>query len=267
MNFTRSIRSSVTRYNPETWTYQANIIANSGTISSTSLAAVDAFVTACKTANLWSKILDCGVFVGNQLAAALTKLVTDSGSPYLTNENFVGGDYTETGVNGGLTPNGSSKYLKTGVLANAAGVAALAFYNRGVVDNSAERTMIGTEVNSTDRFSLGHLAAPEDVFSFNAQNIVANQNNQTGLYIADAIAGSDYRIFLNGNQLVSYENALTNPNIGTEFYVFAVNDAGTAAEFWSTIGSFYAICQALSAADAANLSAAVITLQLALNRL
>jgi hypothetical protein len=154
MPLTRYVRSSVTRFNAETLTYQANILANSGTISGTSLVAVDNFVTACKAAGVWAKLLDAGVFAGNQLAAALTKLVyVPSGTPYLINHNFTSGDYAETGASGGLQGNASSKYLDTSLQTNVVSliygpVAALSFYSRGSAVSSGTHVLIGaTDTN------------------------------------------------------------------------------------------------------------------------
>lgn len=266
MNLTRTIRASVTRYNTETLALRDNILAHAGTISASSLLAVDAFVNACKNSGVWPKIIDCGLFIGDQLAAALTKVVSASGSAYLTNHNFVGGDYTEQGASGGLTPDGATKYLDTGVLANAAGLAATAFYNRGVVDNSAFRAMIGAGVNAADYLGLGHTTTPQDQFGYAALLISAGENNKTGLYIGSAATGSDFRLYLNGSQLASSSTPTANPNFALDTFVFAINGNTVPSAYWSGIGSFYAICQALTPVDAGNLSAAVIQLQAALNR-
>src|SRR4051812_37507521 len=103
-NLIKTRRVSVVRYQAETLNFRDRVTANAGTISTSSLAAVDKFVAYCKTHNLWAKLTDVGVFVGNQLAAALVKLKFPvGGDSLLFNSGFIAADYTETGANGGLT--------------------------------------------------------------------------------------------------------------------------------------------------------------------
>jgi hypothetical protein len=262
-NFIRSRRASVTRYNSETLTYRDNIIANAGTISPASLLAADAFVTQCKATGIWPKLLDVGLFMGDQLAAALVKMISGSGGPTLTNVNFVGGDYHE---NAGLQGDGATKYLRTGELANAAGIASVAFYNRTAVDSAATRTMIGSGATDNNFIGLQHSIGGADVFEFGLSAAPVHQPNAAGLYTGTVPSAGQISLYLGSALVGDIEMAVAAPNIATEFYVFAHNEAGAAAEWWSGLGSFYAIGTALTAADALNLYAAVNQLQTALNR-
>lgn len=265
--FTRMRRVSITRYNPETLTLQANIIANAGTISASSLLAADAFVTACKATNVWAKLLDCGLFIGNQLAAAEVKLVYPvGGQGTLTNHGFVGGDYNETGANGGIQGDGATKYFSLGTTGNQAGLGALAFYSRSAMPNDSLRIMLGAGTDNTgdDQIALLHNTHAL-VASWGATDVAGGQTSGLGLFTGTNSA-TDTKLFQDAASLADNQPGVAGANIADEFYLFAGNGGNAAYEFWSGQGSFYALCSALTAGDVANLYAAVQALQIALNR-
>jgi lysophospholipase L1-like esterase len=101
--------------NAETTTYAANILAAGGTIGPDVLAAVDDFVTQGKADGWWAQLIDCGLFLGSNLATALVKIVAAPGAGQsYTNNNFVSGDYS---VTAGITNTyGAAKWLQTGVI-------------------------------------------------------------------------------------------------------------------------------------------------------
>ncbi len=109
----KRLLSNIKNYNfdLDTKTYYANIIANSGSISLQTLEYVNQLVIGLKNNNLWNLINELGVFCGNNLNAALVKLKFVPNSPYLINNNLVAGDYAETGSTGGITTNGTTKFL------------------------------------------------------------------------------------------------------------------------------------------------------------
>lgn len=95
-----------------TLTYASAIARNGGSIGSADLAAVDAFVKGLKLDGLWDLFDLIWPCAGDNLAAALVCLKTQTGvSAVLTNTGpFVEADYVPTA---GLTGNGSSKRLTT----------------------------------------------------------------------------------------------------------------------------------------------------------
>lgn len=103
--------ADVTMYDVDSVDYFQRIIANSGTIDSTTKKAVDTFVRALKTNSLWTKISRINLFLGDQLAAAMVPLKVGGGNTVESNQNFLSGDYT---LAGGLVGNTTTKYLKTG---------------------------------------------------------------------------------------------------------------------------------------------------------
>lgn len=109
--------------NPEALAWRAAVIANGGTVSASTLAAVSNFCNAIQTAGIRDRFYRLNLFAGTGLSAALVPLYrgqslggTQFGNTTDTNVNFAAGDYAEST---GLTGNGSSKYLQTGLQPSA----------------------------------------------------------------------------------------------------------------------------------------------------
>lgn len=114
------------------------MIANGGSVSSTTLAAVNVFCKAVDSAGLRSLFYRLNLFCGGNLSSALVPLYrgpartgTQHGNATDTNANFVSGDYVETGSTGGLNGNGTSKYLATGLNPFDAGMVETNFHTSG----------------------------------------------------------------------------------------------------------------------------------------
>lgn len=100
------------RFDIDAVKYFNNITTNGGTISATSKAYINKFVIQMKAAGLWSLMTEIYPLMGNNLAAAMVKLKYST-TAFMTNHNFVSGDYVETGAGAGLTGDGSTKYVDT----------------------------------------------------------------------------------------------------------------------------------------------------------
>jgi len=118
----RPIASSV---HPDAAAWRSAVVANGGGVSASTMRAVSTFCASIDAAGIRDKFYRLNLFCGNELAACLVPLYrgpsrtgTQHGGAAETNENFVSGDYTETGVNGGLKGNGTNKRLLTGMNAN-----------------------------------------------------------------------------------------------------------------------------------------------------
>ena len=103
-------------FHPEATAWRKAVIANSGTVSATTMRAVSNFCTAINAAGIRSKFLRLNLVCGNNLAAARTPLYrgasatgTQYGDPADTSVGpLTGTDYSEAT---GLQGNGSSKAL------------------------------------------------------------------------------------------------------------------------------------------------------------
>lgn len=133
---------------------------NGGTVSGSTLSAVDKFVKSIYAAGIRDRFYRLNLFCGDSnasLNAVRTPLFrgpalsgTQYGNTTDTNVSFVQGDYAETGSTGGLNGNGTTKYLQTGLNPFDAGLAETDFHTGGyfnaVINTSG--TFIGC-INST----------------------------------------------------------------------------------------------------------------------
>jgi hypothetical protein len=253
----------VARYEFETLDLKARIVAAGGTIQDDALRWADDFVVECKQRELWADLLEVGLFVGDQLAGALVKL-KHTGTGTLANTGFVGGDYTERGASGGLL-GANAKFLNTAFTLQASAAAMIGFYNRTVVDNAANRNMMGAL--DTQVAELSHTTSGDE-FNWNTGGGAgAGPNNQLGFYCGARQSDNVRRLYLNGVELASGapDGATTLPN--RTLYLWARNNAGVAERFWVGRGSFYCIGNGnWTGAKIALLMDAVNKLQLKLGR-
>jgi hypothetical protein len=109
-------------FHPEAAAWKSAVIANGGSVSGSTFAAVNAFCKAIDAAGIRDRFYRLNLFCGTSdasLNAVRTPLYrgpsrtgTQYGNAMDTNANFVAGDYSEAT---GLKGNTSSKYLATGV--------------------------------------------------------------------------------------------------------------------------------------------------------
>lgn len=126
----RLMRPRQTGLHPEAQVWRNAVIANGGTVSGSTLAAVSKFCFSIDAANIRDRFYRLNLFCGNNLLACLVPLYrgqsrtsTQYGNTTDTNNGpFISGDYTETTASGGLWYGGvgtnTSKRLDTGFPAN-----------------------------------------------------------------------------------------------------------------------------------------------------
>ena len=105
--------------------WRSRVLANSGTVSASTMKAVDDFCKAIVTNGLRDRMYRVNLFCGNDLNACLVPLFrgpdrtgTQFGNATDTNVGIVSGDYQETGAGGGLAGGSSTKALQTGFVAS-----------------------------------------------------------------------------------------------------------------------------------------------------
>lgn len=250
---------------PESLDFFRRVLLNGGTFSPTSMKATDDFVRALFDANLWWKILDMGLFAGDQLAAAMVKLKYTTGSGVLVNNNFVAADYVEQGASGGLRGDGSTKSLRTGLAQNAVGATGhVAFYLREDFSPGFYEALVGVSAGGDDYLLM---QADTNLQARFGQTQAAMRTDLTrGFWCGGREADGTLCLYKNG--LLQQANAAPVTPAGTsqDFHVFAKNNNGVPANYVDRRGGFYCIGQALTAADQASLNGAVQVFQQALNR-
>lgn len=123
----RLLRPRTGGVHPDAKDWRDRVVANSGSVSSSTLKAVSDFCRSIDRAGIRDRFYRLNLFCGTGLNACLVPLYrgpsfggTQFGNASDTNINFVSGDYVESGAtSGGLTGNGSTKYLQTGIASTA----------------------------------------------------------------------------------------------------------------------------------------------------
>ena len=125
----RLLRPIASGVHPEAAAWRSAVVANGGSVSASTVKAVSAFCAAINAAGIRDRFYRLSLMCGDSdvsLVAVRTPLYrgpslggTQYGNALDTNNNFVQGDYAETGATGGLKGNGSSKYLDTGLQSDA----------------------------------------------------------------------------------------------------------------------------------------------------
>lgn len=120
-------RRATNQLHPEAQGWIDRVVANGGTVSGTTLSAVDKFCKSIASAGIRDRFYRLNLFCGNSdasLSAVRTPLYrgrslggTQFGDATDANVNFVQGDYAET--SGLSTTTGSGKYLNTGLTPDA----------------------------------------------------------------------------------------------------------------------------------------------------
>ena len=251
---------------PESTQFFKRIAANGGTIGNAAMAAVDQFVRELYQRELWHKLLDVGVFAGDQLTAALVKLKCASGAPEtFVNVNFVAGDYVETGATAGLLGNGSTKCLRTGCSPAALEATGhLSVYTRDNLPGTGMHGMMGAS-SGADEFSLVQSAsALTGRFGQTAATTVADLNK--GFLCVARMGPTDLRLYRDGTQVDLNSTSVTPGSVTDDIALFGITSMGSPSLLTNLRAAFYSVGRALTPAEVSSLYTAVQMFQTALNR-
>jgi hypothetical protein len=266
----RSIGHIPSPYVQETRDYMEIVRANGGGLQVATLQAIDLFVRTCQDAGLWTKLTEIYPICGNDLTTALVKLKNAS-IPLLTAVNFVAADYQETGVNGGIAGNGTTKYLNSNFPQNSLGNAAhMSVYLReneaagatrywfaaNTSTPSIEQTIIGTSTGSNQQGMLGG----------NAASAAAVNPPNAGFYYAERNSGTDLQLWYQGASVANSAVATTPAYQNLNLFICARNQNGTPANYSAKKISFCSVGSPLTAQEKLIFFNAVVALQTALGR-
>lgn len=245
--------------------WAAAVTANGGTYSPTTLAAVSKFAKSAKANGYWTKLIRINLFAGDQLAAALVPLKAGGGTATDTNMNFVSGDYSETT---GLTGNGSTKYLKTGLVPSA--ILTLNDTHQAVYNRAASATGGLIHIGARDGTNFLELLAPNsDGFAYARAYDVNTVDGAVvapyGLMVASRTAANAFSLYEHGVLRASSATS-AGALVGFETYVFATNSSGAPLGHTSHPLGSYSTGGGLTAAEALAYSADMQTFQTDLGR-
>jgi hypothetical protein len=255
------------------------VYANGGTVSASTAAAVNTLCDSLDASGVRPLMYRMGIFSGTGLAAALVPLYRGpayGGATYGdatdTNNNFVSGDYAETGASGGLTGNGTSKYLQTGFAGNtlATGNRHLSAYE-SLRDTGAYRTMIGTQDDSAGTYywSLSNASPGTTVFAAFGAQASSTGHNTGGHWIATDPTSSSLALYKNGLPVASSTSAIRQTPSVRGILVFATNQfPGSVSPSGYTAARLnaYSIGLGMTSQQASDYYTAMQTFQTALGR-
>lgn len=228
--------------------WAARVAAAGGTVSGKTLAAVGVFVRSAQSAGYWDKINRINLFCGDSLTAALVPLKIGGGGSTDTNVNFVAGDYTEAT---GLTGNGTTKYLRTGLVPSASltlNSTHMAVYNRA---SGATGGVI--HLGARDGTNYMELIAPSAAGNlgwraYGVAEIFSAVTAPYGLMVGSTLSGSDSKTYQHGTQRQT-GSPTAGALVAQEIYVFGTNSSGSPAFLSSHALASYSVGVGLTAAD------------------
>jgi hypothetical protein len=259
------------------------VYANGGTVSTSTANAVNTFCNDIDAAGIRDRFARLNLFCGSNLNAALVPLYrsTSFGGSVLgnatdTNNAFVGvgTDYAETGASGGLTGNGSSKYLQTGLATSA--LPAIATGHLSVYAATYPTSGIRGLLSSWGS-GFGDPIYVLEANRNGAGNLMAGWGNNypapdfgaagTGTVMVSRSGSTSLKAYRNGTQIGSTSTASVAPaaNTGTGFGVFC-NFGTTAANYSDARLCGYSIGTGMDDSEASAYHTAIQAFQTALGR-
>lgn len=263
------------RVHHEALDWARRVVTNGGSVSQLTLRAVSAFCDAVERAGIRDRFYRLNLFCGNSdasLNAVRTPLYrgpslggTQYGNATDTNVNFVQGDYAETGASGGLTGNGTSKYLDTGFAMNTlpsttSGHASVYCPNRS--STTDYRAMVGVLQSAATGFGLSTDATLYSTWGNHA--FVSNQTN--GLLVASRTSATSNVAYANGAVVATNANSVTPTASALSAAVFAARGSGAVSFYDPRRYCSYSIGSGLTGPGVTAFTNAMQAFQTALRR-
>jgi hypothetical protein len=238
------LRPRQTGLHPEAQVWRNAVIANGGTVSGSTLAAVSRFCLAIDAAGIRNRFYRLNLFCGTGLEACLVPLYrgpslvgTQYGGTTDTNNGpFVSGDYVETGASGGLLGNGSTKYLNTGFSAANLNRSSthLGVYGTALNDGGASfASLAGARDSSANNLIQldGKRSGAANTYFSGASNAVSVSGSpvaSSGHVLGVSASATDLRVYVAGNSTGSTTTDRTSGTlVAQSVYIFANNFHGS----------------------------------------
>jgi hypothetical protein len=268
-------------WHPEAANWMARVRQNGGEVSAPTMRAVSRFCATIESAGLRSSLFRVNLFCGNSdaaLAAVRTPLFrgpslsgAQFGNATDTNVLFVAGDYAEAGSSGGLTGNGTTKYLQTGLSSSAWITGGNVLSHLAVYKRTSVNSGVLLSARSSTLGNNWELGAGGNVLGGTAGSfaIPTPHDSFIGVTRTTSTAIVAFR-----RTVLSAENTVIGSVTGTSipFAVFARNDQATDTNAYSvnlfsnqTLAA-YSIGAGLSVAQLAAYDAAMQAFQVAMGR-
>ncbi len=267
---------------PEAADWANRVRTNGGTVSGTTLSAVDRFVKAIHAAGIRDRFYRLNLFCGNSLAACLVPLFRNTsfggavlGSATDTNNNFISTDYNETvGLHtNGTVGSGTTKFLDTGLSPDAMPTLAsghMSVFKGDGASGVANGGLIGSR--TAVQFYYIRMTAASNVIGshWGFGNLVSSPNTETQrcLILSSRMVDNNFAVYKNTSVLGSSTQGVPAANANS-FVVFnwrETNGTVTAVNGWPYDISAYSIGAAMTAAQVSAYHSALTAFLTALGR-
>jgi hypothetical protein len=272
----RMFKGSVGIWNADAADWIRRVQANDGAVSTATANAVTDFCNAIDSAGIRNKFYRLNLFCGTGLNACLVPLYrgpsligTQYGNVTDTNNGpFSTGDYVETGASGGLTGNGSSKYLDTGLSKRYPPTESDRHVSAYVSSLSATAAPLGSYDSSTPigYYQLYCSASATNIQFYSGGNF----NGLSGTAAAGFWMGTGTvvkTLYKDGASVASGSAGANSASVSTfPFFVFATNNGGVAGNRYNGRLAGYSLGLSVTGTQAAAYNAAIQAFQTALER-
>ena len=257
----RLLRPIASGVHPEAAAWRSAVVANGGSVSSSTIKAVSTFCAAIDAAGLRDRFYRLNLFCGDSDASLIAPRVplyrgpsrtgTQYGNALDTNNNFVQGDYAETGSGGGLDGNGTSKYLDTGFNANTglpSSVDTHISYSGTGLETSGDRLVAGSFTGVALTGAI--IASAYDAFTASRMYRIGRSNDgvrnitptsSESHYLASRTSSTSLVGYSGGAVVGTYATATTPVFLNGSIYVFCLNNNGTAGLYTDATLRMYSV--------------------------
>jgi hypothetical protein len=243
----RLLRPIASGIHPEAAAWRSAVIANGGSVSGSTLKAVTDFCRRIDAAGIRDRFYRLNLFCGTSDASLVAPRVplyrgpslggTQYGNALDTNNNFVQGDYAETGASGGIL-GASSKYLNTGLKPDdmpSVATGHLSHWRDDSVEaGSFTRITIGAQ-SATNIFRMDERSSGQFGFwggSSGAAGVSEATANAEGHKLVSRLSATDLTLYQNGSSVATNTSSATPGSHEFEWYVFTSNASGAASTSW-----------------------------------
>ena len=267
-----SSSSSGVGSNAEVAAWDARVTAAGGSASSAQLGYLTTFLDSLSS-TVRGKIIRFNPFIGGLNGALQPLIRSTSADPSVvvggaadTNTNFVSGDYVD---NIGLTGDGTSKSLNTGVAGNVAGLGTSGLfgaYTETTVSGTTSSTLLGCSTTSFLRLAY---SGTQQQFVVNwcvGSANVTSLNPVPGFIVGTRRSTTNQEIYVDGVSVADRTTADTLTAVAPTIEVFARNNNGTVLQWWVGDLGCYVIAAQMTATEVGELSDAVNALMTSLGR-
>jgi hypothetical protein len=282
----RLLRPIAGGIHPEAAAWRSAVIANGGSVSGSTLNAVSKFCRSIDAAGIRDRFARVNLFCGDSLNSALVPLYRSTsyggsalGNATDTNNAFVGvgTDYAETGASGGLTGNGSSKYLDTGLASSALPSVAtghMAAYVPQITPTDTTMAFLGN-ASGSNQYNLSYrrnsgtgLAQIRTVWGAIASNDASEPSSvlRGGLRLSTRTSATALRTYLNSTEVSLHETSVTPASHVNNWFVLAFNSAGAPIQYSTALIRAYSIGESMDDGQVAAYYTAMQAFQTALGR-